>query len=158
MTTPPAPDALTVSPDERVSRYADVICAAIDDDISEGVVPPGIGSFVDLHRYLDANEYLIDASVPYDGTQASLDLTNTVQNLVVARLRTPGRRFCTYGDCAFDAHDHTTVKSPDGADLDDAVPMRCQHCGQLAHYDARLEDYRHDDPAAPDCFLVHRDD
>jgi hypothetical protein len=34
--------------------------------------------------------------------------------------------------------------------------MRCGHCGQPAHYDDKLRRYRHDDPAAPDCFLISR--
>ncbi|MCO1593773.1 hypothetical protein M8C17_01175 [Micromonospora sp. RHAY321] len=143
---------------DQVRRFAERIVAEIDDDISEGIVPAGVGSFTDLHRYLDANDYLICAGVPYDGTPASIDLTRSVQDLVVARLRTPGRRFCTHGTCTFAAHDHTNAHGPDGTDLDAAVPLRCRHCGQPAHYDARLEDYRHDDPAVRDCFLIHRDD
>ncbi|MBM0260107.1 hypothetical protein [Micromonospora sp. 4G55] len=145
-------------PAEQVRRFADLILAAIDEDISQGVVPAGIGSFVDLHRYLDANDYLITAGVPYDGTQTSIDLTAAVQGLVVAQLRTPGRRFCTHGTCRFAAHDHTTAHGHDDADLDAAVPMRCRHCGQSTHYERCLDDYRHDDPAVPDCFLIHRDD
>ncbi|MEV0810949.1 hypothetical protein [Micromonospora sp. NPDC050200] len=81
-----------------------------------------------------------------------------MQGLVVARLRAPGRTFCTHEACTFATHDHTTTQSPDGEDLHTAAPMRCRHCGQPAHYDSRLDDYRHDDPAAPDCFLIHRDD
>lgn len=143
---------------EQVRHVAERILAAIDDDISEGTVPAGIGSFTDLHRYLDAGDYLIAAGVPYDGTKDSIDLAVAAQGLVVASLRTPGRPFCTHGTCRFAAHDHTTSQGPDGADLNAAVPLRCRHCDQPAHYDQRLDDYRHDDPAAPDCFLIHRDD
>jgi hypothetical protein len=42
----------------------------------------------------------------------------------------------------------------DGEDLDQPVPMRCLHCDQPAHYDEKLRRYRHDDPQAPDCFLI----
>ncbi len=35
--------------------------------------------------------------------------------------------------------------------------MRCGHCALPAHYDEKLRRYRHDDPAAPDCFLISRD-
>ncbi|MCX5122013.1 hypothetical protein OG992_33150 [Micromonospora sp. NBC_00362] len=143
---------------EQARHFAERIVAAIDEDISAGTVPGGIGSFVDLHRYVDANDYLIVAGVPYDGTADSIDVAVAVQGLVVASLRTPGRPFCTHGTCRFAAHDHTTSQGPDGADLDAAVPLRCRHCDQPAHYDRRLEEYRHDDPAAPDCFLVDRDD
>ncbi|MGK5741514.1 hypothetical protein [Micromonospora sp. URMC 103] len=143
---------------EQVRSFADQILAAIDDDISEGIVPAGIGSFVDLHRYLDANDYLIAAGVPYDGTEDSMALITAVQGLVVARLRTPGRPFCTHGACTFAAHDHISTTGSNGEDLEQSAPLRCRQCGQPAHYDSRLKDYRHDDPAVPDCFLIHRDD
>ncbi|RKN46164.1 hypothetical protein [Micromonospora endolithica] len=152
------PDTPTTDQAGRVRRYAETIVAAIDDDISEGIVPAGIGSYADLHRYIDANDYLIAAGVPYDGTQASIDLTVAVQGLVVARLRHGDRPYCTHGACNYPAHDHTTAYDPNGQDLNQAPPMRCRHCDRPAHYDARLDDYRHDDPATPDCFLIHRDD
>ncbi|MGI5214836.1 hypothetical protein [Plantactinospora sp. CA-290183] len=143
-------------PDPRVAFYADHIMTEINGDIAEGIVPPGVGNFADLHRYLDANDYLEDAAVPYRN-QADRDLVSAVQNEVSRRLRTPGRTFCTYRRCAFNAHDHTTTVSPNGQHLDSDVPLHCGGCGQPAHYDARLEDYRHDDPAVPDCFLIRRD-
>ncbi|MDZ5447254.1 hypothetical protein U2F26_31870 [Micromonospora sp. 4G57] len=121
-------------------------------------MPSGIGSFTDLHRYLDANDYLIRADVPHNDSQTSIDLTTTVRALVIARLRTPGRAVCTHGACRFAAHEHTSTQGPDGSDLEAAVPMRCRHCGQPAHHDRCLDDYRHDNPAAADCFLIHRDD
>ncbi|ROO52832.1 hypothetical protein EDC02_7776 [Micromonospora sp. Llam0] len=143
--------------DPRVARYADHIMTEIDGDITEGAVPPGIGSFVDLHCYLDANDYLDAAGLPHYSSQADLDLANAVTDEVSRRLRTPGRPFCTYGRCTFSAHDHTTSAGPDGQHLDREVPLCCAHCGHPAHYDTRLRDYRHDDPAAPDCFLIRRD-
>ncbi|MCL7456403.1 hypothetical protein M8I35_04325 [Micromonospora sp. MSM11] len=152
------PTTSTASQAEQMRRYAATILAAIDNDIREGTVPTGIGSYVDLHRYLDANDYLIATGVPYDVTQASIDLIAALQGLVVARLRQGDRPYCTHDTCAFPTHDHTTAYDPDGHDLSKAQPMRCRHCGQPAHYDARLDDYRHDDPATPDCFLIHRDD
>ncbi|MFC4148047.1 hypothetical protein ACFO0M_17465 [Micromonospora mangrovi] len=153
----PAPPP-TADRAEPIRRFAERIVAAIDDDISEGIVPAGVGSSTDLHRYLDGSDYLIAAGVPYDGTDDSIGLTVAVQGLVVARLRAPGRTFCTHGTCRFAAHDHTTRQGPDGVDLDVAVPLRCRHCDQPAHYEQRLDDYRHDDPAVPDCRLIHRDD
>ncbi|MFG1648374.1 hypothetical protein ACGFIE_00485 [Micromonospora sp. NPDC049275] len=141
--------------DSTIEDFANGIIILIDNDISEGVLPLGVGSFSDLHSYLDANDYLYAEGVPY-GTEAASEITVAVQDLVEARLRTTGRPFCTYGACTFADHDHTTLHSPDGADLPAIQPMHCQHCGRPAHYDSRLDDYRHDDPAAPDCFLIHR--
>ncbi|GAB3147143.1 hypothetical protein GCM10027290_29960 [Micromonospora sonneratiae] len=145
------------STDPRVAGYADHIMTEINGDISEGMVPPGVGSFADLHRYLDANDYLEDAGVPQHGAQADLDLAVAVQDEVSRRLRMPGRAFCTYGRCTFSTHDHTSTASENGQHLDREVPLRCAHCGHPAHYDTRLADYRHDDPAVPDCFLIRRD-
>ncbi|WP_319461445.1 hypothetical protein [Micromonospora sp. RTP1Z1] len=144
-------------PPAAVARYADLILAEIDDDIAESVVPAGVRSFADLHRYVDANDYLIAAGVPHDATPTTIEVTVDVQNEVTARLRTPDRPFCTCDTCAFPAHDHATYTGRDGEDLDVAAPMRCHHCGQPAHYDERLQDYRHDDPSTPDCFLIRRD-
>lgn len=104
-----------------------------------------------------ANDYLDDAGLPHYSSQADLDLANAVTDEVSRRLRTPGRPFCTHGRCTFSAHDHTTSAGPDGQHLDREVPLCCAHCGHPAHYDTRLQDYRHDGPAVPDCFLIRRD-
>jgi hypothetical protein len=71
--------------------------------------------------------------------------------------RRRGGADCSYGACAYPRHDHTTTQAADGGDLDEPVAMFCEHCGQPAHYDEKLRRYRHDDPAAPDCFLISRD-
>lgn len=53
-----------------VSRYADRIMAMVREDM-ERPFPPGeqvprdIASFAALHDYLDANDYLIQAGVPW---------------------------------------------------------------------------------------------
>lgn len=44
-----------------ISRYADEIMKAIDEDIANGCVPAGIASFSALHDHVDANMYVIDA-------------------------------------------------------------------------------------------------
>lgn len=51
--------------------------ALIREDIAAGIVPREVGSFTDLHDYLDANEY-----VPY-----GLRFGNPVLALVDARIR-----------------------------------------------------------------------
>jgi hypothetical protein len=33
----------------------------INKDISDGIAPPTVGTFSELHDYVDANEYLIEA-------------------------------------------------------------------------------------------------
>jgi hypothetical protein len=47
-------------------------------------------------------------------------------------------------DCQNPRHDHTD---------EDGAPLRCPDCDQATHYDMDAEDYRHDDPTAPPCFL-----
>ncbi len=146
-----------MSPTEPdIAGYAERIMTDIDDDIAGGALPASVRSFTDLHDYLDANDYLQAAGVPYDATPATIDVIVAVQEEVNRRLADPGRPYCTYGTCHYAKHDHTTTQGPDGQELDPPVPMRCNDCGQPAHYDEKLEDYRHDDPAAPDCFLIHR--
>ncbi len=52
-----------------VSRYADQIMAMIREDMRpfpDGKqVPPDVANFTALHDYLDANDYLIQAGVPW---------------------------------------------------------------------------------------------
>ncbi|WP_327007634.1 hypothetical protein OHA72_10385 [Dactylosporangium sp. NBC_01737] len=141
--------------DPRIAGWAGQILTAVDDSIAEGILPATVRSFTDMHDHCDANDFLIDAGVPYDGTEATIELTVAVQDAVTAALRAPDRPWCTHGTCRFPGHDHTTTQTDDGTDLDTPAPMRCTDCGQPAHYDTRLGDYRHDNPAAPDCFLIH---
>jgi hypothetical protein len=143
--------------DPEIAGYAERILAAIDDDIAEGALPASVRTFGDLHTYLDANDYLQAVGVPFDGTPATIELTGAVQDDVTRRLQGPGRPYCTFGACHYPKHDHTTLQGPDGEQLPQPVAMRCQHCGQPAHYDQKIHQYRHDDPAAPDCFLIRRD-
>ncbi|MFY1673970.1 hypothetical protein ACN27G_29125 [Plantactinospora sp. WMMB334] len=138
-----------------VHTYADLITAEIDGDIAEGALPARVRTFGELHDYVDANDYLIAAQVPYDGTPATIDVVVAVQDEVTRRLSGPGRPYCTYGACTYPRHDHTTSIGADGEDLQAPVPMRCRHCQQPSHYDEKLHRYRHDDPSAADCFLIH---
>ncbi len=54
--------------------------------------------------------------------------------------------------CVNPQHDHTEPADPDDTNAR-LVPMRCHHCTLPSHYDYGIEDYRHDDPDAPGCFL-----
>jgi hypothetical protein len=59
-------------------------------------------------------------------------------------------------ECIAPTHDHTTWQDRDGNTLTEPVLMFCQDCGKPTHYDYAIDDYQHDDEAAPDCFLVKR--
>jgi hypothetical protein len=48
------------------SEYADRIMAEIDDDIKAGLIPATVASFSELHDYVDANDYALEA-VPFSG-------------------------------------------------------------------------------------------
>ena len=142
----------------QIGHWADLIIAAIDDDIGEGALPASVRSFTDLHDYCDANTYLQDAAVPFDATTAAHELTVSVQEEVDRRLQAPGRPWCTFGACPYPRHDHTTTTGDDdGAELPEPVAMHCQHCGHAAHYDEKVHRYRHDDPTVADCFLIQPD-
>lgn len=142
------------APDPRITGWAAQILTAIDDSIAEGVLPATVRSFTDLHDHCDANDFLTEADVPHDTTRAAIERTVAVQEAVNVLLRAPDRPWCTHGTCRYPGHDHTTTVAGDGSDLDTAVAMRCSHCGEPAHYDDKLRDYRHDNPDAPDCLLI----
>jgi hypothetical protein len=65
---------------KTVSEYADKVCELIAKDVGAGIVPLGkVATFADLHDYVDANDYLAQAGVPF-GTDpgAGHDGTETV--------------------------------------------------------------------------------
>lgn len=49
-------------------------------------------------------------------------------------------------NCTLATHDHYD---------EDGSPAKCVDCGAPLHYDFDAEDYRHDDPNAKPCWLVH---
>jgi hypothetical protein len=57
------------------------------------------------------------------------------------------------GGCTNADHDHKTTMDADGNEVP-AQPMVCDHCHLPCHYDFRIDDYEHDDPAVA-CFLIH---
>lgn len=56
--------------------------------------------------------------------------------------------------CINQNHDHTTTVDPDGNEVAQPIAMNCGHCKLPAHYDYTIEGYVHDDPNAPECFLI----
>jgi hypothetical protein len=131
---------------QQVDRFADTITALVDDAIAEGAVPANVRSFADLHSYLDANDFLQDAQVRYDGSDTAVALMAAVEAEVTRRLSAPTRPYCTFGRCTYPGHDHTTHEDADGELLAVPGPLRCLDCGYPAHNDAKLQRLRHDDP------------
>src|SRR5438552_13795531 len=123
----------STSPD--VAAYAATIMGFIDEAISEGAVPATVRSFTQVHSYLDANDFLQHAGVPYDGSDASVAFTVAVEDEVTRRLAAPTCPYCTFGRCAYRLHDHSTLTGPDGEQLRRPEPLRCTDCGHTAHYD-----------------------
>jgi len=51
---------------KTVSEFADKVCELIAEDVVAGIVPLGkVTTFADLHDYVDANDYLSQAGVPF---------------------------------------------------------------------------------------------
>ena len=73
----------------QINKWADLVMADIKTDISEGVLPSTVASFVELHDFVDANEYLIDHGVnQLDedlGSDVNADI-NRVTDVVTQRL------------------------------------------------------------------------
>src|SRR6266496_4804064 len=86
-------------PPELVRRYADAIMMAIKADMEAGIVPRGVGAFTDLHDYVDANEYAVQAGVPWGSDPEALKygndgyaLVNAVEGAVSAMLAVSARQ------------------------------------------------------------------
>jgi hypothetical protein len=70
-----------------VSEYADLIMTMIRQDVSAGLVSKDVTSFEELHSYLDANEYTIQAGLfPDDEAEDPFRLINEVEAEVGRRL------------------------------------------------------------------------
>jgi hypothetical protein len=75
---------------EAVNRWADEIMVMIDEDIDFAVshrgdvMPHTVSSFSELHEYVDANDYFIQAEVPWSIDDQ--DVTNAVGDEVTRRL------------------------------------------------------------------------
>ena len=80
-------------PPELVRRYADAIMIAIKADMDAGIVPRSVSTFTELHDYVDANEYAVQAGVPWGSDPEALRygndgyaLVNAVESAVSAML------------------------------------------------------------------------
>jgi hypothetical protein len=76
-----------------VRRYADAIMIAIEADMDAGIVPRSVSTFTELHDYVDANEYAVQAGVPWGSDPEALRygddgyaLVNAVEGAVSAML------------------------------------------------------------------------
>ena len=77
-----------------MTTIATLIKTEILSDVRSGRVPATVESFSDLHDYVDANEYLINAGVPWDVDpvtgETDLGPTNAVTDIVDAWLKDGG--------------------------------------------------------------------
>lgn len=133
---------------DSVNAFADKIMQMIDEDISNEELrnsngermPATVSSFSELHEYCDANDYYVQAGVPWE-TQAEKDLTNEVGSEVTRRLQArtgnalwPDLRKCA--SCGIDLDEYGRVRKlgEDGAPLEHhatcKVGDRCI-CGRL---------------------------
>ncbi len=58
----------------QISRYADAIMTLIKSDVEAGIVPASVRSFSELHDYVDANDYGLEA-VPFSGPKCTCTRT-----------------------------------------------------------------------------------
>jgi hypothetical protein len=63
--------------------WADMVRLAILADVRDGVVPRTVGSFSELHSFVDANEYVLAIlRDQFDGSDESLRVANTIDDEV----------------------------------------------------------------------------
>jgi hypothetical protein len=79
-----------INPGRDLSLLRPLITAAKDEisiDIAEGLVPETVGSFGELHDYVDANEYAQDDALDPDGGYAEWNYISAVLDgwLIVGR-------------------------------------------------------------------------
>lgn len=66
-----------------VMHYVTVVMGMIDDDIKAGKVPYEIIAFRDLHDYVDANAYLLQAGVPWKSDNMRItEFSNRIMDMV----------------------------------------------------------------------------
>jgi hypothetical protein len=72
---------------KTVEQYADEIMAMVLEDMNEDSAMRDARNFSDLHDWCDANEYMINADVPYDpGNEPVMSFYVDVQDAVTRRL------------------------------------------------------------------------
>lgn len=71
----------------NATEYANQIWDMIGEDMLEGRVPDTLVAFSQLHTYVDANEYTLQADVPYDlEADGGMDLVHEVEAEITRRL------------------------------------------------------------------------
>lgn len=141
-----------------VAEYADRIWTLIGEDVVEGVVPPTVTTFSDLHEHVDANDYTLQVGVPWgadvatDDDPAGVRFTNAVEDEVSRRLTEAN----LHDFCPADAHDREVDPSLTAEEQkrDADGLLACNHCSLPAFWCERTGQYHHLDPAAPACFLI----
>lgn len=144
-------NAITATPAE-IQQYADKVWDMVGEDMYEGVLPGNVRTFTELHDHVDANEYTIQADVPFDPmTDDGMIAVAAVEAEINRRL---AERFESLPVCTNPTHDHTTTINRNGHEVNPPIAMACSDCNKSAHYDAATGAHHHDDPAAPACFLA----
>jgi len=141
---------------KTIEEYADEVMTAIDDCIAEGRIPADVATYSDLHSYVDANDFLLDAGVPWgtdipegqDPNGVWVDVENEVQRRL--RVRTWAAihaRWSGLEQCHPDAHDRSVPTGP-GAEhtADDEGLLTCNACGAAMYYCHNTGWYHHVDP------------
>lgn len=75
-----------------IHEYADKIMIEIDKDITAGILPANVSTFVELHDHVDANEYITDAGHYWDNTDENIAFVNAVESEVNRRLSERSKR------------------------------------------------------------------
>lgn len=70
-----------------IPEVVEVAKSQIRADIEKGYVPATVGSFVELHDYVDANEYGIPESDPDLSPDAMCQRWNTIQDAIDAWIK-----------------------------------------------------------------------
>lgn len=120
-----------------VNEYAARVMDMIGDAFAEGAIPTSVNHYHALHQWCDANDFLLDASVPWgtdlpadvDPNQIWVDVETEVQRRLRARTDV----------CTNPNHSHGE---------------RCNHCRLAVYYHSTIGAYQHEGDE-PDCFLHH---
>jgi hypothetical protein len=159
---------------ETTAAVVAAMKAEITAFIEGGDIPADVPDFQTLHDYVDANMLAFEVyatEIPEDETdeqgEARMDretpIFNAASSEVDRWLRAgrpevmpdPVHTPCTAPGlaCENPAHDHFTNDPDDNRTADGG--RLCNDCGAPCHWDDDVEDYYHDDPATPSCFLIH---
>lgn len=130
----------------------------VDDD-GTVTVCTYLEDVADIEIHEDDDQNITDAQMTLD-TARIVAAYNSNEIRVERSTGTEARTPCHGKPCANDRHDHT--EQPDDIAMvemteETLVPMICHDCGVPTHYDYGDEDYHHDDPETPPCFLIQEE-